>query len=296
MAPAVLVTGASSGIGRATALRLERAGWTVFAGVRDPAAGDALVGAASAPGKLEPVLLDVTDGDSIAAAREKIAEQVDGQGLRGLVNNAGIGVGGVWEFVPLEDLRKVLEVNVTGQVAVTQAMLPLLRSASGRIVFTSSDNGRWAPPYMGPYAASKFALEAVADSLRLELRRSKVKVSIVEPGAIKTAIWDKGLREVDELNLPAQSESLYGDVPGVVRNALEQGKKNAIPAERVADAIHHALTARRPKTRYRVGRDAQAMILLRAVLPDRAFDSAVDRAMRQLEKRQPSGPGTQARP
>jgi len=285
MDAAALVTGASSGIGRATALRLERAGWSVFAGVRDPAVGDALLGVTGGRGTLEPVLLDVTDQESIAATRTRIAERVGAQGLRGLVNNAGIGVGGVLEFVRLEDLRQVLEVNVTGQVVVTQAMLPLLRSGTGRIVFTSSDNGRWAPPYMGPYAASKFALEAVGDALRLELRRSKIPVSIIEPGSIKTSIWDKGLDEVDELDLPQESESLYGDVPTILRNALEQGKRNAIPAERVADAIHHALTARRPKTRYRVGRDARAMIVLRAILPDRAFDSVVSRAMRRLEKR-----------
>jgi len=173
MGPAALVTGASSGIGRATVLRLEDSGWTVFAGTRDPAAGDALVSAASGAGTLEPVLLDVTDQDSIATSRARIAERMGARGLRGLVNNAGIGVGGVLEFVRLEDLRHVLEVNVTGQVAVTQAMLPLLRSGTGRIVFTSSDNGRWAPPYMGPYAASKFALEAIGDALRFELRRSK---------------------------------------------------------------------------------------------------------------------------
>lgn len=285
MGPAVLVTGASSGIGRATALRLEGAGWRVFAGVRDLSAGDGLVSAASGAGTLEPVTLDVTDQESIAASRAGIGERMGAQGLRGLVNNAGIGVGGVLEFVPLEDLRLVLEVNVTGQVAVTQAMLPLLRSGMGRIVFTSSDNGRWAPPYMGPYAASKFALEAVGDALRLELRRSKIPVSIVEPGSIKTSIWDKGLDEVDKLDLPQESESIYGDVPEILRNALAQGKRNAIPAERVADAIHHALTARRPKTRYRVGRDARAMIMLRAILPDRAFDSAISRAMRRLEQR-----------
>jgi len=219
MGPAALVTGASSGIGRATVLRLEDSGWTVFAGTRDPAAADALVSAASGAGTLEPVLLDVTDQDSIATSRARIAERMGARGLRGLVNNAGIGVGGVLEFVRLEDLRHVLEVNVTGQVAVTQAMLPLLRSGTGRIVFTSSDNGRWAPPYMGPYAASKFALEAIGDALRFELRRSKIPVSIVEPGSIKTSIWDKGLDEVDELDLPEESESLYGDVPAVRRPA-----------------------------------------------------------------------------
>jgi NAD(P)-dependent dehydrogenase (short-subunit alcohol dehydrogenase family) len=257
----------------------------VFAGVRDPAAGEALVEASTAPGSIEQVFLDVTDEASIASSRDRIAERVGADGLRGLVNNAGIGVGGVLEFVSLEDLRRQFEVNVVGQVAVTQVMLPLLRSGRGRIVLISSDNGRWAPPYMGPYAASKFALEALGDVLRVELRRSGVLVSIVEPGSIKTSIWDKGLGGVDELDLPKESVTLYGDVAGVLRKALEQGKRNAIPPERVAEAIHHALTARRPRTRYRVGRDARAMIVLRAVLPDRAFDSAVRRTLQRLEKR-----------
>ena len=286
MKPAALVTGASSGIGRATALRLEAEGWTVFAGVREPSAGDSLVEAASGAGALEPVRLDVTEQESIDAARSLIGERVGADGLRGLVNNAGIGVGGPLEYVPLENLRAVLEVNVTGQVAVTQAMLPLLRSGGGRIVFTSSDNGRWAPPYMGPYAASKFAIEAVGDVLRVELRRSKIPVSIIEPGSIKTSIWDKGLDGIagGDLNLSADSEKHYGDVTTVLRNALEQGKANGIPPERVAEAIHHALTARRPKTRYRVGRDARAMIALKKILPDRVFDSGVNRMIGRLEK------------
>ena len=240
---------------------------------------------ASAAGSIEPVMLDVTDETSIASSRDRIAGQVGADGLRGLVNNAGIGVGGVLEFVRLEDLRRQFEVNVVGQVAVTQLMLPLLRSGRGRIVLISSDNGRWAPPYMGPYAASKFALEALGDTLRVELRRSGISVSIVEPGSIRTSIWDKGLTGLDELNLPRESATLYGDVVGVLRKALEQGKRNAIPPERVAEAIHHALTARRPRTRYRVGRDARAMIALRAVLPDRVFDSAVHRIVLGLEKR-----------
>jgi short-subunit dehydrogenase len=139
---------------------------------------------------------------------------------------------------------------------------------------------------MGPYAASKFAIEAVGDVLRVELRRSKIPVSIVEPGSIKTSIWDKGLDGIagGDLNLSADSEQHYGDVTTVLRNALEQGKANGIPPERVADAIHHALTARRPKTRYRVGRDARTMIALKKILPDRAFDSAVSRMIGRLEK------------
>lgn len=281
---AVLVTGASSGIGRATAISMERAGWLVFAGIRDTAAGESLVAAASGVGALEPIALEVTDQESIAVARAQIIDRSGQDGLRGLVNNAGIGVGGVLEYVDLDDFRRVLEVNVTGQVAVTQAMLPLLRRGHGRIAFTSSDNGRWAPPYMGPYAASKFAIEGLGDALRLELRRSRIHVAIIEPGSIKSSIWDKGLDGLDELDLPDESEGIYGDVPGVLRQGLEQGQRDAIPAERVADAIHHALTARRPKTRYRVGRDAQMLIMLRAALPDRAFDYVISKFVGRLEK------------
>lgn len=230
-------------------------------------------------------MLDVTDDASITSGRDTIAEQVGSEGLHGLVNNAGIGVGGVLEFVRLDDLRRQLEVNVVGQVAVTQQMLPLLRAGRGRIVLISSDNGRWAPPYMAPYAASKFALEAIGDVMRFELRRSGVSVSIVEPGSIRTSIWDKSLSGLDELDLPRESAKLYGDVAGVLRKVLEEGKKNGIPPERVAEAIHHALTARRPKTRYRVGRDARLMIALRAVLPDRAFDFLGRLAVRRAEAR-----------
>jgi NAD(P)-dependent dehydrogenase (short-subunit alcohol dehydrogenase family) len=165
-------------------------------------------------------------------------------------------------------------------------MLPLLRSGGGRIVFTSSDNGRWAPPYMGPYAASKFALEAIADTFRLELRRSKIPVSIIEPGSIRTSIWDKGIDRIaaGDMKLGPDSSEHYGDVTTLMRNAMQEGKANGIPPERVADAIHHALTARRPKTRYRIGRDARMMIMLKSVLPDRAFDSAVSRIIGRFGK------------
>ena len=286
MPPAALITGASSGIGRAAALRLESEGWTVFAGVRDPAAGDDLIEAATGAGVLVPVRLDVTDQGSIDAARSEIAERVGADGLGGLVNNAGVGSGGPLEYLPLDYLREVLEVNTIGQVAVTQAMLPLLRRGGGRIVFTSSDNGRWAPPYMGPYAASKFALEAIGDTFRLELRRSKIPVSIIEPGSIRTSIWDKGIDGIaaGEMKLGPDSSEHYGDVTTLMRNVMEEGNANGIPPERVADAIHHALIARRPKTRYRIGRDARMMIMLKSVLPDRVFDAAVSRIIRRFEK------------
>ena len=285
MPPGVLVTGASSGIGRATATVLALAGWRVFAGVRDLNVGTELARSDASAGSIEAVRLDVTDEGSIAAAKDGIAERLGGDRLSGLVNNAGVGFGGPLEFVRLDDLREQLEVNVIGQVAVTQSMLPLLRGGRGRIVLISSDNGRWAPPFMGPYVASKFALEGIGDALRLELRRSGISVSIVEPGSIKTSIWDKGLDQLDDLDLPPGSMSIYGDVAGVLRQGLEQGEKNAIPPERVAEAIQDALTAKRPRARYRVGRDAKAMIALRSVLPDRVFDSLVHLIVKRLEKR-----------
>jgi NAD(P)-dependent dehydrogenase (short-subunit alcohol dehydrogenase family) len=171
-----VVTGASSGIGQACAVRLARAGWRVLAGVRRE--GDA-------PDGTEELLLDVTDPEQIRGAAERVDE------LHGLVNNAGIALGSPLELVPVDQLRHQLEVNLVGQVAVTQALLPALRRAKGRIVFMGSIAGRSALPFLAPYAASKHALEAVADSLRLELKPFGIPVSIVEPGSIRTAIWSR---------------------------------------------------------------------------------------------------------
>src|SRR5689334_6739039 len=179
MARAILVTGASTGIGRATALELARRGATVYAGVRDPAAVDGL--------GLTPVELDVTDAEQVAALSTRL-ERLDG-----LVNNAGIAVTGPLEHLPLDEVRRQLEVNALGQLAVTQACLPALRAARGRIVNMSSISGRVAFPMFGPYAASKFALEAFSDSLRRELRGSGVDVVVIEPGGVTTPIWERGL-------------------------------------------------------------------------------------------------------
>ena len=178
----VLITGASRGIGRASALALARSGHDVIAGVRDEEAGRALE--AEGSGRVRAVKLDVTDAASIAAAAEAVGDRLDA-----LVNNAGIAVGGVLEAVPLDELRHQLEVNVVGQVAVTQAVLPKLRAASGRIVFISSVSGRVSAPIMTPYTASKYAIEAIADGLRIELRPWGINVVLVEPGSIDTDIW-----------------------------------------------------------------------------------------------------------
>jgi NAD(P)-dependent dehydrogenase (short-subunit alcohol dehydrogenase family) len=260
-----IVTGASSGIGQACAVRLARAGWRVLAGVRRE--GDA-------PEGTEEVLLDVTDAEQIRDAAERVDE------LHGLVNNAGIALGSPLELVPVEQLRHQLEVNLVGQVAVTQSLLPALRRAKGRIVFMGSIAGRSALPFLAPYAASKHALEAVADSLRLELKPFGIPVSIVEPGSIRTAIWGRSAARADELAATMDSEvaELYADRVAAFRSvALKRGEGGA-PADRVADVVEEALTAERPHARYLVGRDAK----LRAGferLPDRLRDRIYERVL-----------------
>ena len=183
----VVITGASTGIGRACTLYLDELGWRVFAGVRKAVDGDALRDLAS--DRLVPLILDVADEAGVARAADEVAAVVGDDGLHGLVNNAGIAVGGPLEFVPLEDVRRQFEVNVFGLLRTTQAMLSMIRAARGRVVNVSSQGGKVAAPYFGPYCASKFAVEAMSDSLRRELKPWGLHVSVVEPGAIDTAIW-----------------------------------------------------------------------------------------------------------
>lgn len=265
MTRTAIVTGASSGIGQACAVRLARAGWRVLAGVRRE--GDA-------PEGTEEVLLDVTDAEQIREAAERVDE------LNGLVNNAGIALGSPLELVPVDQLRHQLEVNLVGQVAVTQALLPPLRRAKGRIVFMGSIAGRSALPFLAPYAASKHALEAVADSLRLELKPFGIPVSIVEPGSIRTAIWGRSAARADELAATMDSglAELYAERVAAFRSvALKRGEGGA-PADRVAEVVEEALTAERPHARYLVGRDAK----LRAGferLPDRLRDRIYERVL-----------------
>ena len=193
----VLVTGASTGIGRACAERLDGAGWRVFAGVRKQPDADSLREAGSE--RLVPLILDVTDAGQIAAAAERIGGETGEAGLDGLVNNAGIAIGGPLETLPIDDFRRQIEVNLTAHVAVTQAMLPAIRRARGRIVFITSIGGLMAVPMFGAYHAAKFGLEAVGDVFRQELRQWGISVSIVEPGSIATPIWERGQEEVDAI-------------------------------------------------------------------------------------------------
>jgi NAD(P)-dependent dehydrogenase (short-subunit alcohol dehydrogenase family) len=269
---AALVTGASTGIGEASARHLASLGFRVFAGVRNQADADRLAGDA-----ITPLMLDVTDGATIDAA----ARAVGGE-LAGLVNNAGIAVSGPVEYVPIEEWRRQLEVNLLGQIAVTQALMPALRASRGRVVNVSSIGGRVALPLAGPYAASKFALEAVSDSLRREVSRFGVKVSVIEPGGIATPIWGKGLEAADALmaGVPPEAEELYGELADALRAEAQRLATEGLPPSAVAEEVGRALTARRPRTRYLVGRDAKLRARIAALLPDRAFDALVARALK----------------
>jgi NAD(P)-dependent dehydrogenase (short-subunit alcohol dehydrogenase family) len=281
--PTALITGASTGIGQATALRLARAGWTVLAGVRHQDDGERL--AAEAPaGRVQPLILDVIDFQQIEQAAARVSELGGGGDstpgrLDALVNNAGIGFGGPLELIHPDDLRKQFDVNVLGQIAVTQALLPALRAAQGRIVFLSSVGGRVAMAFTAPYAASKHAIEAIGDALRVELATSNVQVALVEPGSVATPIWDKARESGQRLTVPPSLQKEYGRVPEAMDKTLADTAKRGVPAEQVAQTIEQALTARRMKARYVVGRDARAMIIARRLLPDHVFDRIARRAL-----------------
>jgi NAD(P)-dependent dehydrogenase (short-subunit alcohol dehydrogenase family) len=271
--PTVLLTGASSGIGRATAERLARTGWRVLAGAR----ADADIASLGTVPGVEPLRLDVTDEADIARAAEAAGESLDA-----LVNNAGIAVTGAVEVIPIDEWRHQLEVNLIGQVAITRAVLGALLRSRGRVVNVSSIGGRVALPLLGPYAASKFALEAFSDSLRRELRDHGVSVSVIEPGAIATPIWGKGLDKADAIigGMSAEQRARYGRLLTAVRRESKRAAVEGLAPEAVAAAIEHALTASRPRTRYVIGRRARIQAALDRAVPDRAYDALIARVLR----------------
>lgn len=275
---AVVITGASKGIGEACAIRLDRKGFHVFAGVRRESDGHRLQQLASP--RLVPIRLDVTDPQTIAAAAERVSAMVGDVGIAGLVNNAGVAIAGPLECLPIEDLRRQLEINVVGQIAVTQAFLPLLRQGRGRIINMGSISGRSALPLTGAYAASKHALEALTDALRVELIPWGIDVIIIEPGVVATPIWETSIAAAEESleKGSARLRELYGAVIERVRSRVAGNGTNGIPADRVAQVVEDALTGSRPKTRYLVGRDAKLRILLQR-LPDRWRDRLIARRL-----------------
>jgi NAD(P)-dependent dehydrogenase (short-subunit alcohol dehydrogenase family) len=275
MPRAVVITGTSSGIGRASALALHAKGFTVFAGIRNEADGKALHAASN--GGIVPVYIDVTEEESIAAAVAQVAQTTGAAGLAGLVNNAGIGAPWPMELIPLDEYRHQLEVNLIGQLAVTQAFLPLVKRAKGRIINVGSEGGRITMPFLGPITSAKHALVSVNDALRMELRPWGVHVSIVEPGATQsnapTKLVENGRHAQAELFSPQGRTDYGGGFMHVIEKIAAGHERIGSPPEVIAEAVVKAMTARRPRTRYPIGGHARLLTRLRRVLPDRAMDT-----------------------
>ncbi len=271
--PHVLITGASSGIGRATALRLAARGCHVYAGVRKPDDGAALAKAAA--GELTALLLDVTDPAQISAATQAIKEHVGDAGLASLVNNAGIGIFGPLELIGIEQFRRQLDVNVTGQLAVTQAVLPLLRRARGRIVMIGSIGTRFTPPFIGPLASSKAALATLSTALRQELAPFGIRVVLVEPGSIRSEAVGKLDADAQQIlsQVSPDGRALYEDAFLHLVGFFSALHHNGSPPGEVAKTVERALTIPRPRASYLAGKNARRMALAAAVLPPSAQDA-----------------------
>jgi NAD(P)-dependent dehydrogenase (short-subunit alcohol dehydrogenase family) len=273
---AIVITGASTGIGAGAAERMARDGFIVFAGVRNAADGERL---AAAHPNIRSLMLEVTDPASSAAAAATV--RASGLPLRGLVNNAGIAVAGPLEFLPIDQIRRVFEVNFFGALAVTQAFLPLLRPPKGRIVFIGSIAGRLPIPFVAPYSTSKFALRAASDALRIELRPSGVRVALLEPSSVKTPIWKKGRDSRARLlaSMPPEALERYGPQIAGVLDSTEGEERSGMPVERISDAIAHALTDPKPRARYLLGAGAKAGGVI-ALLPPLLRAAAMRRSLK----------------
>ena len=273
MNKAVVITGASSGIGHSCVLKMTRAGWNVFATVRKAADGERLQHEFG-PG-VHPVLMDAQDGASIQAAAQAVETELQGRGLEGLVNNAGIGMVRPVEYATAEDLREIFDINVFGQIAITQAFSHLLRRGRGRIVNVTSIGVNIAIPFGGLLNASKSAFGMLSDTMRLELKSFGIRVCAVEPGAISTPAVEKTLGDIEHViaNLPPEGQAQYGSMLRNFARLAHAREKNGSSSEVVAGAVHHALTSSRPRIRYRVGKHAKLLATLPKVLPESLLDS-----------------------
>lgn len=270
--PTVLVTGAARGIGRATVGRLAREGWDVVAGVRQEADGDRLVDELGE--RVQPIVLDITDAEHVSALQTQLPHSLDA-----VVNNAGVVVGGPVEALSLDELRHQLEVNVVGQVAVTQAVLPRLRRTRGRIVFVSSLSGRIVTPMTGAYNASKFAIEAIADALRMELWPWQIGVSVVEPAQTDTDMWRKADDQLEQTlaSVGEEHRELYAQHIEGIRQSIPKSQRMAASPDGVADVILRALTDRRPRSRYIVGVMPRVQLAVASRMPTAVLDGALRR-------------------
>jgi NAD(P)-dependent dehydrogenase (short-subunit alcohol dehydrogenase family) len=283
-AKSVLVTGSSSGIGWACALELDRQGWKVFAAVRKQTDADKLKEASSV--RITPVIIDLCDYQSIHQAALWLEQYLGDKGLDALVNNAGVTVQGPMEIIPMDMFEWQLKVNLLGQVAMTQKFLPLIRKARGRIIYMSSESGRMTLPLVGPYSASKFAMEAAANAFRIELLPQGIKVILIEPASIKTPIWSKTSDITNRIldAAPQGLKDLYTDEIRVTIHTPGLLDKIAIPVNSVVQALMRALTAKRPKPRYIVGLEAWALIMSYRFLPTFLWDSINSMGVKMLAR------------
>ena len=268
--PVVLITGASTGIGQHCATYLAQAGLIVLAGHRSDKAAREL---SDLHANIHPVRLDVTNPEDILAARHWVESRFKNHPFGGLINNAGIVVGGPVEAVPLSQWRTQLEVNLLGHIQVIQTFMPLLREHRGRIINMGSVAGIQTLPFISPYSVSKFGLAAISDALRVELRPWGIQVSLIEPGSVRTPIWEKSTQSLEtSMNgWPAHLQALYSPALHQVKAASHQSAQKSIHPEAIAKAVHHALTARHPKSRYPIGMETRLRRYM-SWLPDRLKD------------------------
>ncbi|HTI74532.1 MAG TPA: SDR family NAD(P)-dependent oxidoreductase [Mycobacterium sp.] len=273
----VVVTGASTGIGAATARELAQEGFHVLAGVRRDRDADSIRG----PG-IEPLIIDITNPEHIQTLVTRVRGDSQGRAMRALINNAGVQANVPIEAFAIEEWRRLFEVNLFGHVAVTQALLPELFRSKGRVINISSVGGKVAMGAYGPYAATKFALEAVSDSLRREVAALGVGVVVVEPGAVRTEMLDRAIATADELMsaMTPEQNQRYGGLVHAVNAQAVSSTKAGLPAEAAAKVIAKAVTARKPRTRYTVGRDAAMITRLARFLPDRTLDRVIAAGLR----------------
>lgn len=279
----IVVTGASTGIGASVARELARQGFHVLAGVRRDHDADAIRSTG-----IEPVILDITKPERVEALAARVAG--DPRALHALVNNAGIQVNGPVEALPMAQWRWVFEVNLFGHIAVTQALLPALLRSKGRVINISSVGGKVAMATYGAYAGAKFALEAVSDSLRREVAPLGVQVVVVEPGGIRTEMAARGIATANHLaaQMTPEQDERYGNLVQAINTLMASGTASGLTADAAARVIAKAVTTRRPRTRYTIGRDAARVIRLARMLPDRTLDRVIAADLRRQYPKEPT--------
>jgi NAD(P)-dependent dehydrogenase (short-subunit alcohol dehydrogenase family) len=280
----VLVTGASTGIGRAACLDLAARGWRVFGSVRREQDAGAFAAATPAGSiAMTPLRFDVTDRAAIDQAKDELQDMLQGERLHALVNNAGVAIGGPLAYLPMADFERQIAINLTGVLHCTQAFLPLMRGGPSRLVQVSSIAGKVGFPLLGPYHASKHGLEGMSDCLRMELKHLGVDVVLIEPGPVKSQVWQtaKSHAAEAEKRLPAQAREDFGRMMTQVAKAAAKSEQNGVPAQECAKVIRRALESSRPRTRYVVGRPGKLLLFLRRwFLSDRMTDRMVLKSLK----------------